>query len=83
MISPRTVNVPQPWPVSSRIVSSRLQALPRGELLGETDRIRLREEDQRIVEHVLAVEVPVADRAVAQEIDAENHQRLLGHALRA
>jgi hypothetical protein len=54
------------------------QSLARRELLGEADRVGLREEDERVVQNVLVAEVPIADRTVPQEVDAEHHQRLLG-----
>ncbi len=51
------------------------QVMARSELLGQADGIGLSEEDQGIVEDLAAVaEVPVPQRTISQEIDAEDHE---------
>ena len=73
---PRTVNALSPTIVDNVSAVADAQSVSIGELLGDDDRIGLREKDQRIVDDglVAALEVVVAQAAIARHVDAENQQ---------
>ena len=80
---PRTVNGLSPVAsVPSGSLAADGEAVLVGELLRDDDRVGLREEDQRIVDDrlVAALEVVVAQAAVAGHVDAEDQQVALARA---
>ena len=73
---PRTVNCLSPSHGAERQLAADGEVVPVGELLREDERVGLRQEHQRIVDHrlVAALEVVVAQAAVAGHVDAEHQQ---------
>ena len=73
---PRTVNCFSPTIVASVSAIADVEMIPLGELPRDDDRVGLREKHQRIVDDrlVAALEVVVAQAAIAGHVDAENQQ---------
>ena len=73
---PRTVNCLSPSTVPSVHAAADREVVLVGELLRQDERVGLREEHQRIVDDrvVAALEVVVAQAAVAGHVDAEDEQ---------
>ena len=73
---PRTVNRRSPERRAERQLAADRDAVLVGELPREDDRVGLRQEHQRIVDDrlVAALEVVVAQAAVAGHVDAEDEQ---------
>ena len=73
---PRTVKAFSPSDRAERQAAARREPVPVGELLREDERIGLREKDQRVVDDgvVAALEVVVAQAAIARHVDAEHEQ---------
>ena len=71
---PRTVNALSPTIVDNVTRSPTRRAVSIGELLRDDDRIGLREKHERIVDDglVAALEIVVAQAAIARHVDAEN-----------
>ena len=81
---PRTVNALSPTIVDSVSAIADVEAVPLRELVRDDDRIGLREKDERVVDDrlVAALEVVVAQAAIAGHVDAENQDVALARQVR-
>ena len=73
---PRTVNGRSPWMVRSGDRAAHREAVARGEVGADHQRIGLGEKDQQVVDgrRVRVLERVVAQAAITGHVDAEEHQ---------